>query len=103
MLSLNILKNNSQSRGVLTEIGNDSAGASQDLAGLTLAVDLAETAPFTQSLSLGDLDQRNLTLLAEGLNITANTRNSPQSDECKKTHRNPQQGSKSGPHCGPGP
>lgn len=70
MLSLNIVKNNSQSGGVFTEIGNDSAGASQDLAGLTLAIDLAQSAPLTQSLSLGDLDQRDLALLAEGLHIT---------------------------------
>ena len=72
MLSLNILQNNSQSRSVLTEIGNNGAGASQDLTGITLAIDLAETAPFTQSLSLGDSDERNMTLIAEGLYMNTN-------------------------------
>jgi hypothetical protein len=43
------------------------AGASDDLAGNTLTVDLAETGPFTEKLGVGDLDQVDLVLGAESL------------------------------------
>ena len=77
-MALDVLKHHTESGGVLTKVGNSSAGALHDLSGVTLSIDLAETAPLTKDLLLGDLDQRNLTLSAQGLRITKRAHHSPQ-------------------------
>ena len=78
LMALDVLKHHTESGGVLTKVGNSSAGALHDLSGVTLSIDLAETAPLTKDLLLGDLDQRNLTLSAQGLRITKRAHHSPQ-------------------------
>ena len=66
-MALDVLKHHTESRRILTKVGNGSARALHNLSGVTLSVDLAETAPLTEHLLLGDLDQRNLTLSAKSL------------------------------------
>ena len=46
LLALDVLKNHTESGAIFTEVSDDSAGALDDLAGVTLSVDLAETAPL---------------------------------------------------------
>ena len=70
LLALDVLKNHTESGAIFTEVSDDSAGALDDLASVTLSVDLAETAPLAKSLTLSDLDQRDVALSAEGLNET---------------------------------
>ena len=50
-----------------TIVLDDDARAANDLAGVALTVDLAETSPGTEQLGVGDLNQVNLVLGAEGL------------------------------------
>ena len=47
---------------------DDDARAADDLAGVALTVDLAETSPGSKHLRVSDLDQVDLVLRAEGLN-----------------------------------
>ena len=47
---------------------DDDTGAPDDLAGVALTVDLAETSPGTEDLGVTDLDQVDLVLRAECLN-----------------------------------
>ena len=54
LLALDVLKNHTESGAIFTEVSDDSAGALDDLAGVTLS----------------DLDQRDVALSAEGLNET---------------------------------
>lgn len=54
--------------GLFTEVLDNDARASNNLAGVTLTVDLAETGPFTELLSIGDLDQVDVVLSAKSLN-----------------------------------
>lgn len=70
LLALDVLKNNSQSGTVLTKVSNDSARALDDLSGVSLSINLAESTPLTKGLSLRDLDQRNLAISTESLNQT---------------------------------
>ncbi|RUO97168.1 hypothetical protein BC936DRAFT_140867 [Jimgerdemannia flammicorona] len=53
--------------GFLAVIPNDDARASNDLAGVALAVDLAEAGPLAELLSVRNLDQVDIVLGAEGL------------------------------------
>src|ERR1700710_3192580 len=53
--------------GLFTKVLDDNAGASNNLAGVTLTVDLAETSPLTELLGIGDLDQVDVVFSAEGL------------------------------------
>ena len=46
---------------------NDDARAADDLAGVALTVDLAETGPGAEDLRVSDLDEVDLVLRAEGL------------------------------------
>ena len=46
---------------------NDDARAADDLAGVALTVDLAETGPGAKDLRVSDLDEVDLVLRAEGL------------------------------------
>ena len=51
-----------------TVVLDDNARAPNDLAGVALTVDLAETSPGTEDLGVADLDEVDLVLSAEGLN-----------------------------------
>ena len=51
-----------------TVVLDDNARAPNDLAGVALTVDLAETSPGTEDLSVTNLDEVNLVLSTEGLN-----------------------------------
>ena len=56
-----------QALAVSTVVLDDDARAANDLAGVTLLVDLAETSPGTEDLGVTDLDEVNLVLSTEGL------------------------------------
>lgn len=51
-----------------TVVLDDDARAANDLAGVALTVDLAETSPGTEDLGVTDLDEVDLVLGAESLN-----------------------------------
>ena len=53
---------------VLAEFSDHSAGAADHLAGLTLLVDLAQTAPLAKLLARGDHKEVHVVFLAKGLN-----------------------------------
>jgi hypothetical protein len=55
---------------VLTPLGDDSDAAGDNLAGVTITVELGKTNPLTELLGVGDLDQGDLLLrlLAKSLN-----------------------------------
>jgi hypothetical protein len=52
---------------LFTKVLDNDAGAGNNLTGVTLTVDLAETGPFTELLSIGDLDQVDVVLSAKSL------------------------------------
>ena len=54
--------------GVAAKVLDNDAGAADDLAGVSLTVDLAETSPGAEDLGVSDLDEVDLVLGAEGLN-----------------------------------
>ena len=64
---LEVIKQNVETLAVNTVVLDDNARASNDLAGVTLPVDLAETSPGTEDLGVTDLDEVNLVLSTEGL------------------------------------
>lgn len=70
LLALDVLKNDTQSRAILTEISDSSAGALDNSSGIAFSIDLAKTAPLTKGFTLRDLDQRNLAFSTESLKIT---------------------------------
>lgn len=51
-----------------TVVFDDNAAAANDLARVTLTIDLAQTSPGTKDLGVSDLDQVNLVLGAESFN-----------------------------------
>ena len=55
-----------QALAVSTVVLDDDTRAANDLAGVTLLVDLAETSPGTEDLGVTDLDQVDLVLGTEG-------------------------------------
>lgn len=55
-----------QSLALNTVVLDDDARASDDLAGVALPVDLAETSPGAEDLGVTDLDEVDLVLGAEG-------------------------------------
>lgn len=67
---LEVLEKSLTLRRVLTPLGDDSNTAGNNLAGVTITVELGKTNPLTELLGVGNLDQRNLLLglLAESLN-----------------------------------
>ena len=65
---LEVIKQNVETLAVNTVVLDDNARASNDLAGVTLPVDLAETSPGTEDLGVTDLDEVDLVLGTEGLN-----------------------------------
>jgi len=68
LLSLEVVEEDRALLALLTPVLDDNARAVDDLAGVALAVDLAETSPLAELLSVGDLDKRDLVLAAEGNN-----------------------------------
>lgn len=52
---------------LFTKVLDNDAGAGNNLTGVTLTVDLAETGPLTELLSIGDLDQVDVVLSAKSL------------------------------------
>ena len=68
LAALEVVKEDMESLGVSTEILNDNTAAANDLAGVTLTIDFAETSPGTKNLGVSDLDQVGTMLRAKGLN-----------------------------------
>ena len=64
---LEVVQENVQALTVSTVVLDDDTRAANDLAGVTLLVDLAETSPGTEDLGVTDLDEVNLVLSTEGL------------------------------------
>ena len=64
---LEVVQENVQALAVSTVVLDDDTRAANDLAGVTLLVDLAETSPGTEDLGVTDLDEVNLVLSTEGL------------------------------------
>merc|ERR1711879_903537 len=68
LVGAEVLKEDLEGGRELLELGSDDhARASYDLAGVTLIVDLAETSPLAKLLGVGDLDEVDVVLQAEGL------------------------------------
>lgn len=67
LAALEVLEENVETLGLLTVVLDDNARAADDLTGVTLTVDLAETGPGTESLGVRDLEQVDLVLVAESL------------------------------------
>ncbi len=65
---LEVVEENVKTLRFDTIILNDDARASNNLAGVALTVDLAETSPGAEDLGITDFDQVDLVLSAEGLN-----------------------------------
>ena len=68
LTGLEVVQENVHGLRLLTEILDDDAGASDDLAGVTLTIDLAETGPLSELLGIRDLDQVDVVLSAKSLN-----------------------------------
>ena len=68
LAALEVIKEDMESLGVSTEILNDNTAAANDLAGVTLTIDFAETSPGTKNFGISDLDQVGAMLRAKGLN-----------------------------------
>lgn len=64
---LEVLGEHVQGLAVLTVVGDGDARAGNDLAGVSLLVDLAETDHLAELLVLGDLDEVDVVLVAETL------------------------------------
>ena len=64
---LEVLGEHVQGLAVLTVRGDGDGGAGDDLAGVALLVDLAETDHLAELLVLGDLDEVDVVLVAESL------------------------------------
>jgi len=67
LTSLEVLQEDVHGLRLLTEILDNNARAANDLAGVTLTVDLAETGPLSELLGIRDLDQVDVVLSAKSL------------------------------------
>ena len=65
---LEVVEEDVETLALGTVVLDDDARAADDLAGVALTVDLAETSPGTEQLGVGDLDEVDLVLSAESLN-----------------------------------
>jgi len=65
LLSLEVVEEDGALLGLLTPVLNDDARAVDDLAGVTLTVELAKTNPLAEELSIRNLDEGDLVLGAE--------------------------------------
>lgn len=66
LLSLEVVQQDVALLRLLTPVADDNARAVDDLAGVALAVEHAEAGPLAEHLAVGDLDQRDLVLGAQG-------------------------------------
>ena len=64
---LEVVEEDVETLGLNAVVLNDDARAADDLAGVALTVDLAETSPGTEDLGVTDLDERNFVRRAECL------------------------------------
>lgn len=64
---LEVVKENVETFGFDSVFFDDNAAAANDLTGIALTVDLAETSPGTEDLGVSDLDQVDLVLGAKSL------------------------------------
>ena len=67
LTSLEVLQEDVHGLGLLTEILDDNARATDDLAGIAITVNLAQTSPLSELLGVRDLDEVDVVLGAEGL------------------------------------
>lgn len=67
LAALEVLEENVETLGLLTVVLDDNARAADDLTGVTLTVDLAETGPGTKGLGVRHLKEVDLVLVAESL------------------------------------
>ena len=67
LAALEVLEEDVETLGLLTVVLDDDAGAADDLTGVALTVDLAETGPGAEGLGVRDLEQVDLVLVAESL------------------------------------
>lgn len=67
LAGLEVVEEDLEASGLGTVVGDDDARAADDLAGLALTVDLGKTGPLAKNLGVGDLDELNVVLSAEGL------------------------------------
>ena len=65
LLGLEVVEEDGALLGLLTPVLDDDARAVDDLAGVALTVDLAETSPGAKDLRVTDLDQVDLVLRTE--------------------------------------
>ena len=65
---LEVVEEDVKTLALNTVVLDDDARATDDLAGVTLTGDLAETSPGTEDLGVTNLDEVDLVLGAEGLN-----------------------------------
>lgn len=68
LAGLEVVEEDLEASGLGTVVGDDNARAADDLARLALTVDLGETGPLAKDLGVGDLDELDVVLGAEGLN-----------------------------------
>jgi len=66
LLGLEVVEEDGALLRLLTPVLDDDARAVDDLAGVTLTVNLAETGPLAELLAIRDLDERDLVLAAKG-------------------------------------
>jgi hypothetical protein len=65
LLGLEVVQQHITLLALFTPIPNNNAAAVDDLSGISLAVEHAQTGPLAQHLSIGDLDQGDLVLRAQ--------------------------------------
>ena len=63
-LALEVLEEHVQALRVLTEVADDNARAADDLPGVALTVNLAETGPGTEGLGVRHLEEVDVVLVA---------------------------------------
>jgi len=67
LTGLEVLEEDIHSLGLLTKVLDDDTGAANDLAGVAVAINLAETSPLSELLGIRNLDQVDVVLGAESL------------------------------------
>jgi hypothetical protein len=65
---LEVVEEDVETLGLNTVVLDDDTGATNDLAGVALAVELAQTSPGTEDLRVSNLDEVDFVLGTEGLN-----------------------------------
>lgn len=65
--ALEVLEEDVESLALFTVVSNDDTAAADNLSGVALSVDLAETGPGSQGLGVRDLEEVDLVLVAQSL------------------------------------